>query len=187
MKKKFTSKVTEIIMLTSNVGKLREFQLQFPMMDCEKGRDILEVMGTPEEVILYKSIEAGKGYAVEDTILTVNGVEQVDIKYTRDKVVKQGDKLEWITNVGFNDGNTIFIFSGITKGTADLTRRDKRPEFAFEDFFIPEGSNRTLVELGPNKILHSARTDAVTKMLEGKVDASFEIKEVPVWAGTYQQ
>lgn len=82
------------IFTTSNKFKSQEFKKYLPSVKIKKGKDLDEVMGTKEDVIIYKSLDAGEGYLVEDTILIVNGEEIVDIRWKADEL-EEGDKATW--------------------------------------------------------------------------------------------
>ena len=44
------------VLLTSNKNKLKEFQKYIPEMTSELGPDLDEVLGTSDEVIIYKAL-----------------------------------------------------------------------------------------------------------------------------------
>ena len=173
------------VLLTSNPNKLKEFQKYIPEMTSEIGKDIREVDGTSEEVIIYKTLEVPKGRMVEDTILLVNGVEVVDIRYTGNDAINDGDNLIWSVKLGYNSGDEIQVFSGEIKGTAVFDRRST-DAFGFDDIFLPIGSDKTLFELGEDKEKFSARKLAINNYLLNTPVITLSIKDIPPWIGKYQ-
>jgi len=173
------------ILLTSNKNKLREFQLYIPEMESELGEDKKEVLGTSTEVIIEKTKDIKPKRMVEDTILVVNGKELVDIRYSGNANVKHGDKLVWMTKLGYNSGEEVQVFTGKVRGTANFDRRNEKA-FGFDDIFIPLGSDKTLFELGDNKGNFSARKLAIEKYKANVSDFSVKLEDIPVWTGKYQ-
>ena len=171
---------------TSNPKKIEEFQ-EFlgDSLTIVKGADIDEVNGTVDEVIMYKALDSGKDIIVEDTILKINGVEVVDIRWKVDEF-NEGDKAEWITSLGYNNGESIIIFRGSTHGT--LTKKKGNEGFAFDPFFVPDESEMSLSELDHigEKGNFSARFKALSNFVEGNYLEIHKISEIPVWNGTYQ-
>lgn len=70
----------EIILVSSNKNKIEEFKLYISNLKIQEGKDLKEVDGTIDEVIIYKAKAAGKGFIVEDTIVSVDNKEIVDIR-----------------------------------------------------------------------------------------------------------
>jgi len=93
---------------TSNQNKINEIKRIFPNIEVVKGADLKEVLGTMDEVILYKSLDAGKDFVVEDTILTIDGQEVVDIRWNQKDKLKNTKKVSWIVSLGYNDGEKIY-------------------------------------------------------------------------------
>lgn len=185
-------------LISSNENKIREFKRILPEMEIVKGKDLPEVKGTKEEVIIHKSILAGKDFIVEDTILKINGQEVIDIKWKVDSLT-EGDKVEWITSLGYNDGESIHVYGGITKGFITTSR--STTGFAFDPFFIPEElfnlsltdenyhlNNLTLEELNKMNLKdnYSARTKALLNLKEEKPLFVVKIRHVDEWHGEYQ-
>lgn len=177
--------IKSTILLTSNPNKLKEFQKYIPEMTSEIGEDIKEVNGSSDDVIIYKALSVPKGRMVEDTILTVNGVEVVDIRYTGNDAIKEGDTLVWSVKLGYNSGDEIQVFSGAIKGKAVFDRRAEHA-FGFDDIFLPLGSDKTLFELGEDKENFSARKMAINNYIANVTTFAFPINSVPEWTGTYQ-
>jgi len=178
-------------LISSNETKLKEFQRIIPSIKIEKGLDLKEVQGTHEEVIIYKSIEAGKGTVVEDTILIINGEEIVDIKWKISQLKKlhfntDTIKASWQVLLGYNTGDTIEIYKGIVNGIIIPNSIDKG--YGFDPYFLPDGSDITLAKLEKegNKDLYSARQKALIKLKHFKYYKKIKISDIPKWNGKYQ-
>lgn len=179
---------------SSNQTKIKEFKSFLgDTLEIVQGEDIKEVQGTWQEVITYKSLMANKDFIVEDTILFVNGVEIVDIRWNVDKL-KEGDSAVWKTSLGYNDGTYIHVFS--TDVTGFITRTRTQEGFSFDPFFVPnelinefkEKKPCTLTEMDNigRKSEFSARINALKKLKEFKPDYSILIEDIPEWNGQWQ-
>jgi inosine/xanthosine triphosphate pyrophosphatase family protein len=177
-----------MILISSNETKIKEFKKYLgDLLTIESGKDLKEVKGTMDEVITYKSIEAGKNYIVEDTILIINGEEVVDIRWKLD-TLKEGDEAIWITSLGYNIDDKIKVYRGIQKGI--ITLEKNLTGFAFDPYFIPvelsESSNLTLTEIGEDKQFYSARIKALKNLMNEKVEFEVNINDIEKWNGNYQ-
>jgi len=177
-------------LVSSNETKLKEFQRILPEMEILKGLDLKEVQGTPEEVIIYKSLEAGKGTVVEDTILIIEGEEIVDIKWKIQELKKlpKGNtiKASWQVMLGYNTGNKIEIYKGIVNGI--IIPESKDEGYGFDPYFLPDGSAVTLAKLEDkgNKDRFSARTNALVNLKMKRKEKVLRTKTIPKWTGKYQ-
>lgn len=182
---------TQYIITTSNQDKINEFIsiLGEERVVVQKGRDIKEVFGTMDEVILHKSFDAGVGYIVEDTILEVDGKEIVDIRYNIEKFADKNIEARWIVSLGFNDGDNIYVYRGIIKG--QLVAVDEIPfdAFGFDPYFVPNGSKDSLYTLKQNgqKDLFSARKIALENLLLEKAIIVTPRVSIKPWTGKYQK
>lgn len=185
-------------LISSNPTKIKEFKSFFGnTIDIEAGRDIKEVLGTMDEVIQHKALQAGEGYVVEDTILFVNDVEIVDIRWRLDDL-KEGDVAKWITSLGYNDGKNIIVYRGTIDGVITTTRGSEG--FAFDPYFIPSQllgndqfigkdhplANKTLHELGDKKHHFSARVNAMYDLMHHRPAYEIAIIDIKPWTGEYQ-
>lgn len=191
------------ILSTSNKTKIKEFKEYFPELEIINGPDIKEVLGTLDEVILYKSLSAGKDILVEDTVLVINNEVKVDIKWNVDSI-KEGDSLKWITSIGYNDGNQIFVSRASINGIATKSKGQKG--FAFDPYFIPlelipiyESNEIDIIEkdsltgltladldkIGKKK-LFSARINALINFKNKKFISVTNINDIVPWSGIYQ-
>ena len=179
--------------LTSNKNKLLEFQriLKDNNIEVATGEDLEEVLGNREEVITYKSLSAGKDVMVEDTILSVDGKDVVDIRFKLEellnKVSRYGaiTKLSWIVNLGYNDGSYIYIYTGVVDGIFTQKTTDG---FGFDPYFLPNWANASLAQLEKEgrKDDYSARILALNNFMQKRFTKKIKIKDIPKWDGAYQ-
>lgn len=173
------------ILVTSNNSKLREFKRFGLDLSYEKGKDISEVDGTIDDVIIYKALAAGKDKIVEDTILEVDGEEIVDIRWKINQMDKEAEA-KWIVSLGYNDGTNIKVYRGIIIG--NLHKSDKKSEFGFDVYFTPHGSEVSLaiLEEQGQKDNFSARKIACQALLKDEYILKKSINSIPEWNGNYQ-
>lgn len=180
-------------LISSNEKKLIEFKrFGLSQLKIEKGIDLSEVDGNALEVIIYKSIEAGKGTIVEDTSLNFRNKDikvGVNIRWLLDDLDKYvGEEVVWEVMLGVNDGENINIFSGEIQGT--ITNKSTiKSDFGFDSVFLPVKSNFTLAELENKnqKDLFSARKLAVSSLLSNNYIFEKKIKDIPIWNGEMQK
>jgi len=174
-------------LVSSNDKKLAEFRRLGLDIQIKKGLDLKEVQGTPDQVILYKALDAGKDMVVEDTILVIDGEEVVDIRWKLNQI-KTAKDAQWVVSLGYNDGEHIHVYRGVITGT--LVKTDNAPSdaFGFDPFFIPNGSYRTLYDLNHigKKDQFSARRIAAKELLDSRPVLRMKISDIPVWNGEYQ-
>ena len=144
---------------TSNPNKIREFKSMFPDIEIVDGEDKREILGTMDEVIIHKT---EVGFLVEDTVLAINGVIKVDIKWNIDSL-QEGDEVEYFVSLGYADGEKVYISRASIKGT--ISKLNPQPGFGFDPYFIPIGEKYTLTALGDKKEKYSARKLALEKFL----------------------
>jgi inosine/xanthosine triphosphate pyrophosphatase family protein len=176
-----------MILLTSNKHKIAEYRSFGLDIEVSKGPDLKEVQGTPDEVIVYKSLAAGKGTVVEDAILIIDGVEIVDIRWKVKELTNTTNAL-WVVSLGYNDGETIHVYRGKISGSIRADVELPEDAFGFEPLFVPEGSDKTLLELDRigKKSEFSARRIATDNLLEDKKEFVTYIDQIPQWKGKYQ-
>jgi inosine/xanthosine triphosphate pyrophosphatase family protein len=176
--------------VTSNINKLKEFKRILPDIESVSGKDLREVQGTPEEVVIYKAIDAGKDLIVEDTILIIDGEEIVDIKWKIQELknLKSVDtiKATWQVMLGYNNGSHIEIYKGIVNGI--IIPDSKEEGFGFDPYFLPDGSDVVLsvLEKEGNKDKFSARRNALVNLKMGRDEVVHQISDIPKWNGSYQ-
>ena len=175
-------------LISSNPHKIWEFRdILWDKLEIKEWIDIKEVDGTAREVILHKAIDAWEGYIVEDTIVKIDWVEQVDIRWNieglKDHVWK---KVQWIVHIWHNTWDSVIIYKGVISGIISNSSGDSG--FWFDPYFIPKWEKQTLAEL--NKVWlkhnHSARKIALENLLNQKEEEKIEIIDIPEWTWGYQ-
>lgn len=152
----------------------------------EIGPDIPEIDGSIDEVIIYKSLDSGKGTIVEDTILVVDNEPIIDIKW-KVELLPSNTTGTWITSLGYNDGTDIRVYRGSVNGTIIKPRGTGN---GFDPYFIPEGSELTLGELKSlsttEVVFWSARERAIWDLSQGNHIFTVPISSIQPWKGRYQ-
>jgi len=181
-------------LVTSNRKKLREFQRFGLEIDIQEGLDLKEVNGTPEEVVIYKAIEAGEGLMVEDTILIIDGIEIVDI---RDRINELplflNKKATWKVSIACLIGDEVLYSTSEIKGVIGNPTHDLTNSFGFDPFlyvFCPPFkkylSLSALEDLNL-KDEYSARKNCINDFIEKKNSfKSISLAAIPKWTGSYQ-
>jgi len=174
-------------LISSNDKKIAEFRRFGLDLKIKKGIDLKEVKGTSEQVIVYKSLAAGKDTVVEDTILIIDGEEVVDIRWKIDQLTT-AENCQWVVTLGHNDGEMIHIYRGIIDGKLVKPDQPITNAFGFDPFFVPNGSYRTLYDLEKigKKDDFSARHIATKQLTLKQPTFSQRIKDIPAWTGDYQ-
>lgn len=155
------------------------------------GRDIKEVHGNKDEVILHKSLDCDfNDSIVEDTILEVfennDWQEIVDIRW---KINELGDRgsipVRWIVSLGHRLDDEIKVYRGIIEGTL---QNGSGEGFGFDSYFIPKGIDKSLYDLERigQKDLFSARVLAIKALSEGNHILKIQIENIQKWTGKYQ-
>jgi len=177
-----------MFLITSNYKKLEEFRRIIPTIEARKGNDLPEVDGTPEEVVIYKAIQSGRDSVVEDTILNINGEDIVDIKWKIDELKNYNGipNAYWSVILGYNDGENIRLYKGVTHGIINPCSKDDG--YGFDPYFIPLGSNKSfgLLEQEGLKDEFSPRKKALLNLKNDNPYKILKIKEIPGWTGKYQ-
>ncbi len=180
--------LSEFTLVTGNDDKIREFsRFGLTNLSSAKGEDIEEVDGTPEEVIVYKAIEAGAMRIVEDSVVLIDGEPMVDIRWKlADLGGLIGKRIDFEVRLGVNDGTSVHVFKGRTSGRIVEPRGDSG--FGFDPFFEVDSIGMTLAELAGKglKDSNSPRLAAVKQLLAWNADFSAEIGSVPSWKGPMQ-
>lgn len=181
----------EYILSTSNQNKIEEFEsILGNSLTIQKGKDLKEVAGTVDEVIIYKALAAGKDFIVEDTILEVEGKEVVDIRYCIEKYSKKEIAAKWIVSLGYNNGTEIIIYRGIIEGKLISVDCIPQDSFGFDSYFIPliNNNDKTLYQLKKVglKDTYSARRIALMNLIKNDYVTKKLIKNIPAWNGAYQ-
>jgi inosine/xanthosine triphosphate pyrophosphatase family protein len=173
--------------LSSNRHKIDEF-VRFGLTDikAESGPDLAEVDGTPEDVILHKSLASGPMTIVDDSILYVDGVAVVDIRWRVDAVADwYGKPVTWQVMLGVNDGDTIRAYKGVADGIMVPPRMDA---WGYDPYFEVIGTGKTYAELEAEglKDKYSARYFAARNLLNNQPAFVQSISDISPWSGDYQ-
>lgn len=175
------------ILETSNLNKQKEYQRFGLDLAIQKGPDRDEVLGTPEEVILYKTLDAGPGIIVEDTSLDIEGYPEagINIRWMLESgMVPHNVKASWHIWIGRHNGDTIDLSHAVLHG--HLTYCNEAG-FGFDPYFIPDGHTCTLHQMSAEaKDAISPRRTAVLQLLHSKVTASYNVQGIQPWHGAYQ-
>ncbi len=107
-----------LVLVSSNDNKIAEYtSFGLGNFTIEKGRDLKEVEGDALEVILHKALEAGPNRIVEDTIMIVDGITHVDIRWKIGSVDQWfGKSAIWEVRLGVNRNGNIEVYKGATHG-----------------------------------------------------------------------
>jgi len=154
---------------SSNAYKISEFTRLFGDTNIivEEGKDLKEVLGSIDEVVVYKSKAAGMDILIEDSTMIVNGKEEVEIKW-KFGTLKTGDKVDWIVSLGVWVNEEIRVYKGVISTIVDRGRGDEGVAFDIE------------------KDLIDPRAMAVRKLLSGKPDFTIEVDKMREWEGEWQ-
>lgn len=186
-----------IQLTTSNKNKIAEYARFGLPFDVAEGMDLKEVLSNIEDVILHKALDAGKGKLVEDTVLTINDEEIVDIRWKLSELTTMDSpKIKWTTSLAIlDDDGFVYIYVGsipcnLIKDAENVVPEDDA--FGFDPYLIPETNNpelqKTFYELEKldMKDLVSPRKMAVQELINGIYFAKINANQVPKWTGQYQ-
>jgi len=179
-----------MILKSSNTHKIKEFQrlLIGKNIIIQKGEDIKEVLGNKDEVIIYKTLAAGNNVLVEDSVLIIDGKEEVEIRW-KWKNLKTNSLIKIIISIGLLKNNKVYVYRGELEAIVD--RSKGMNGVAFEPFIIPLEHNPnklTFTELMKviNKDLFDPRAKAVKNLLNNNPAFIIDVKDIPTWNGKYQ-
>ena len=191
-----TTSSTSTFLTTSNQQKLAEYRamgLEFPVVE---GLDIKEVDADFCTVAQYKALSAGAGALVDDTILTFDGEEMVDVRWRVQELVESArlsqPDIRWIVTLAHHTGQTIDLYKGVI--VCDLVMDldfDNVPEdaFAFDPFLKPKGEDHSFYELSKmgRKGEFSPRNLAIQAFKDNKPFMQVSVADLPEWTGGYQK
>jgi len=179
-----------LILKSSNPYKISEYTrlLKDTEVKVEAGTDLKEVLADKDTVILYKAIAGGNNVIVEDTVLEINGVEEVEIRW-KWKDLQTGDKIKWIISIGVLQNNEVKVYRGEIEAIVD--RSFGMDGEAFEPFIVPLKNNPnkisyTLLSKEIDKDIIDPRAMAVQKLLNKEPVFVKNINDIPQWIGDYQ-
>jgi inosine/xanthosine triphosphate pyrophosphatase family protein len=174
-------------LVSSNPRKLREFAA-FGIDDLiiEEGRDLAEVLGTPDQVIVHKAIAAGADRIVEDSILIVGDQTIVDARYRIGEVdTWAGIDAVWEVRIGVNIDGKVLVYKGAVSGMFGPARGEGQD---YDPYFHIPNEGKSLAELNSEgrKADFSARFRAIQALVRNDAYASFRVADISDWAGAYQ-
>ena len=180
-----------LTLVSSNENKLHEFKrFGLPGLDIEKGVDLPEVDADGETVVLYKALAAGPHRIVEDTALHIDGAQiGVNIRWLLDDIANHdGKRATWEVWLGINDSQHITTYRGEITGRITAKYAASHQGFGFDNYFIPDGTDKTLYELEMDgrKDAFSARKKAIDAFLACDVQKRIPIPNIPQWNGPMQ-
>lgn len=176
---------------TSNKNKIKEFKRFGLSFDIVEGLDVKEVQGTIDEVIIYKTLNFPEFTIVEDTVLSVNGEEVVDIRWKVNELSKMKDpKIQWIVSLGLVDNGYLYVYRGsidcdFINQSSDFIPPDS---FGFDSFLKPKNVDLSFYELNQEgeKDLYSPRKIAVDQLLQGVYTLKIPVNSIQSWKSGYQ-
>ena len=179
--------------LSSNKFKINEYRALGLDFQVEAGPDLPEVVADPITIVKYKSLLSGKDTIVEDSILTIDGEEVIDIRWRINELalIDSSPDIRWVVTIGHNDGANINIYQAESKCThVKGITPESVPEdaIAFDPYLSPEGTDKSFYELmkdGTRKE-YSPRTFVMCKFLKFSPDIVFPISDIKEWDGEYQ-
>lgn len=160
-----------LVLKSSNKYKISEYKrlLKDVDIDVQEGEDLKEVVGSIDEVIIYKTLNAGENVLVEDTAFIVNGKEEIEIKWKQNELIT-GDEVTWIISLGLFKEGKIIVYRGMIDA---VVNKELGTDGAyFEPFIVPLDLNpdkMSYTELAKiiDKDLIDPRAMAVDNLLEG--------------------
>lgn len=183
-----------IILGSSNPGKIKEYTSFGLNLKSKAIPDLSEVLGTDEEVIIYKTLAVEENTLVEDTSLTIEGFDVgVNIKYLTEELKTNpkyhNAKATWTVFLGVTQEGILYLAKGEIKGHINFYKSEPiNPSFGFDSVFVPEGIEKTLHELNKENLKEnfSARKLAITNLLNNNFYKTLEAKQIPAWTGSFQ-
>lgn len=186
----------KITLSTSNKNKIEEFKKFGLSFDIVQGLDLKEVAGTTRDVILHKALDAGENILVEDTVLTINGEEIVDIRWRIEELAKlKNPDIKWTTSLAVLDGDHVYIYVGVIDcalvPNAD-TITIPEDSFGFDGYLVPAPNGFEYPEtfhelkLKGEKDRFSPRKFATENLLNKIPSEIVDVDTIQEWTGEYQ-
>jgi XTP/dITP diphosphohydrolase len=176
----------QLILNTSNAGKLQEFErlfAQYGITITVQRRDLHEIDADPVTIVVHKASQLQEDVLVEDTSLEIEGtLVGTNIRWVlNDMPHYVGRKAKWRTLLAYREGDLVHVFEGQIEGTIVQPRGEEG--FGFDPFFLPNNSSLTLAE---------AKSDAVNaraKAVEAFVHAQHHsvVHSISQWNGPWQE
>lgn len=182
--------LSDAILTTSNHQKILEYKrFSGSLLRIEPGKDLDEVDGTPDEIIIHKALAAGAGRMVEDAIIVIDGKPMTDVRW-RLKELLSGDvpahtPVIWEVRLGILHEGVVYAYLGQTHGT--VVPYDV-PGFGIDPIFHVTAAGATFAKLDQEgrKDLWSARQFAMQSMIEQTPYLSVRASSIEPWTGAMQ-
>lgn len=182
--------LSDVILTTSNPQKIHEYQrFSGSKLRMEPGKDLDEVDGTPDEIIIHKALAAGPGRMVEDAIIVVDGQPMTDIRWRLDELLSGGvpanTPVIWEVRLGILHEGVVYAYLGQTHGTVvpfDV------PGFGIDPIFHVTDAGATFAKLDQEdrKDPWSARQFAMDSMLKQTPYLAVDASSIEPWTGAMQ-
>ncbi|WP_410951724.1 non-canonical purine NTP pyrophosphatase [Pseudomonas sp. S1(2024)] len=176
--------------VSSNKTKINEYRrLSGNTIEVQPGTDLPEILGTPDQIALYKALEAGEGLIVEDSILVVDGEPLIDIKWRLEELTQRAQhepcKLVWEVRLAYLRDGLVKVFLGTLEGRLrpwDVAGSGYDPIFNV----LGVGQSLARLEIRGLKDQYSARARAFKALLADQHHISIDQSALPAWTGAYQ-
>lgn len=175
---------------SSNPTKIAEYtRLSRGNIPVISGEDLREIMGTPDEIALYKAIEAGEGIIVEDSILVVDSVPVIDIKWKLPDLMERAKhetaELVWEVRLAYLKAGEVRVYKGSLLG--HLRPWDVAGP-GYDPIFNVDGVGHSLARLENRglKDHYSARARAFKCLLANEPHLVVSRSDLPDWSGAFQ-
>lgn len=179
-----------MLVVTSNKTKRLEYErFGIPGLTVMEGPDIREIVALPDQIIAYKTLEAGEGRIVEDAIIRINGVPIIDVKWKIPAILAGeypvGVELDWEVRLGVMKDGVINLYYGVTKGTVCKATQDG---FGIDPVLLVTEAGDTLAALDARgeKDGYSARRFAIENLMSGNCYHTVHSQDLAPWDGPYQ-
>lgn len=179
-----------LLIVTSNPSKRAEYQrFEIPGLTVSDGPDIREIVGDPDDIIIYKALEAGEGRIVEDAIIRLDGEPMIDVRWKIDALRKgeyqTGAELIWEVRLGLMQDGVIHVYYGELKGELCTCLEDG---FGIDPVMYIHSTGMTLATMDRigTKDEISPRRVAIQNLIDEKPHLKKKVSEINPWTGNYQ-
>lgn len=179
-----------MLIVTSNKSKRAEYlRFGIPGLRVEDGPDIREVVGTADEIITYKALEAGEGRIVEDAIIRLDGEPMIDVRWKIDALrngeYPLGAEIVWEVRLGLLQDGKVYIYYGALTGELCQCLEDG---FGIDPVMYIQSEQMTLATMDRigTKDRISPRRVAMQALIDQKPNMVIDANTVDPWTGEYQ-
>ena len=182
--------LSDVVLTSSNSQKIQEYQrFSGSKLRIEPGKDLEEVDGTPDEIIIHKALAAGPGRMVEDAIIVIDGKPMTDVRWRLHELlsgnVPPHTPVVWEVRLGILHEGVVYAYLGQTHGTVvpfDV------PGFGIDPIFHVTDAGATFAKLEQEerKDPWSARQFALESMITQTPYLTVNASTIKPWAGAMQ-